>query len=101
MFLVFFFKQNTAYEMRISDWSSDVCSSDLEPTTTDANLVLGRLGAEYFLGGEMGLDVEGARKAVSEKIAKPLGLDTLAAAAGIVEVANSLMTRALDRKSVV
>src|SRR3546814_21147520 len=28
-FVVFFFKQNTAYEMRISDWSSDVCSSDL------------------------------------------------------------------------
>src|SRR3546814_5030865 len=30
MFLIFFFKQKTAYEMRISDWSSDVCSSDLE-----------------------------------------------------------------------
>src|SRR3546814_1857355 len=30
-FLFFFFKQKTAYEMRISDWSSDVCSSDLEP----------------------------------------------------------------------
>src|SRR3546814_4282261 len=29
MFFVFFFKQKTAYEMRISDWSSDVCSSDL------------------------------------------------------------------------
>src|SRR3546814_1993881 len=29
MFLLFFFKQKTAYEMRISDWSSDVCSSDL------------------------------------------------------------------------
>src|SRR3546814_1179484 len=29
MFCVFFFKQKTAYEMRISDWSSDVCSSDL------------------------------------------------------------------------
>src|SRR3546814_8750555 len=29
--LVFFFKQKTAYEMRISDWSSDVCSSDLGP----------------------------------------------------------------------
>src|SRR3546814_10890859 len=28
--VVFFFKQKTAYEMRISDWSSDVCSSDLE-----------------------------------------------------------------------
>src|SRR3546814_16030528 len=32
---VFFFKQKTAYEMRISDWSSDVCSSDLEPTMAD------------------------------------------------------------------
>src|SRR3546814_9721390 len=30
IFLFFFFKQKTAYEMRISDWSSDVCSSDLE-----------------------------------------------------------------------
>src|SRR3546814_6489079 len=29
--VVFFFKQKTAYEMRISDWSSDVCSSDLQP----------------------------------------------------------------------
>src|SRR3546814_6124320 len=35
--IVFFFKQKTAYEMRISDWSSDVCSSDLvEPTTWQA-----------------------------------------------------------------
>src|SRR3546814_3802747 len=32
MFFVFFYKQKTAYEMRISDWSSDVCSSDLGPT---------------------------------------------------------------------
>src|SRR3546814_12589541 len=31
MFFIFFFKQKTAYEMRISDWSSDVCSSDLPP----------------------------------------------------------------------
>src|SRR3546814_10221113 len=30
--LIFFFKQETAYEMRISDWSSDVCSSDLRPS---------------------------------------------------------------------
>src|SRR3546814_8885968 len=34
--LVFFFKQKTAYEMRISDWSSDVCSSDLWPVATRA-----------------------------------------------------------------
>src|SRR3546814_9062985 len=33
MFFIFFFKQKTAYEMRISDWSSDVCSSDLLEVT--------------------------------------------------------------------
>src|SRR3546814_5859557 len=34
VYLFFFFKQKTAYEMRISDWSSDVCSSDLKMSTT-------------------------------------------------------------------
>src|SRR3546814_1762890 len=38
MLFVFFFKQKTAYEMRISDWSSDVCSSDL--ASDDATVVL-------------------------------------------------------------
>src|SRR3546814_2270603 len=47
MFVFFFFKQKTAYEMRISDWSSDVCSSDLGPpgsteTAHDRQLVLGQ-----------------------------------------------------------
>src|SRR3546814_8741001 len=37
--LCFFFKQKTAYEMRISDWSSDVCSSDLRPGGLDRGLV--------------------------------------------------------------
>src|SRR3546814_4947689 len=40
--VVFFFKQKTAYEMRISDWSSDVCSSDLPPT--EADVVLWAIG---------------------------------------------------------
>src|SRR3546814_963389 len=35
----FFFKQKTAYEMRISDWSSDVCSSDLDDTLTSIHIV--------------------------------------------------------------
>src|SRR3546814_14157840 len=35
MLLLFFFKQKTAYEMRISDWSSDVCSSDLDAAALD------------------------------------------------------------------
>src|SRR3546814_2349433 len=38
MLVVFFFKQKTAYEMRISDWSSDVCSSDLLPPRADAGV---------------------------------------------------------------
>src|SRR3546814_1130007 len=37
---IFFFKQKTAYEMRISDWSSDVCSSDLDDAKTEADFGL-------------------------------------------------------------
>ena len=44
-----------------------------EPTVTDANLVLGRLNAEHFLGGELALDVDAARRAIAERIAAPLG----------------------------
>src|SRR3546814_4719375 len=40
MFFFFFFKQKTAYEMRISDWSSDVCSSDLRIPLQDSPLEL-------------------------------------------------------------
>src|SRR3546814_2172980 len=53
MILFFFFKQKTAYEMRISDWSSDVCSSDLFRVASRVALVSrGRQGA----GGSLGLD---------------------------------------------
>src|SRR3546814_1296373 len=38
--LIFFFKQKTAYEMRISDWSSDVCSSDLSHSNSDTRKVM-------------------------------------------------------------
>ena len=71
-----------------------------EPTITDANLVLGRLDPEYFLGGKMKLDVEGATKAIESKCAKPLGLDLLEVALGIVEIANTAMVNALRRISV-
>src|SRR3546814_2255198 len=43
--IFFFFKQKTAYEMRISDWSSDVCSSDLIGRGLDAGLGIGLAGA--------------------------------------------------------
>src|SRR3546814_7126010 len=41
MIFFFFFKQKTAYEMRISDWSSDVCSSDLWPLPFENNVLSG------------------------------------------------------------
>src|SRR3546814_20844081 len=48
----FFFKQKTAYEMRISDWSSDVCSSDLQrqPAITSHELAQGHAAAEAAVG---------------------------------------------------
>src|SRR6202521_797892 len=42
-----------------------------EPTVTDANLILGRLGVDRFLGGEMRLDLEAARSALVERVATP------------------------------
>ena len=46
-----------------------------EPTITDANLVLGRLGADRFLGGEMKLDVAAAERAMKTRVAGPLGFE--------------------------
>src|SRR3546814_1585047 len=51
MFLFFFFfKQKTAYEMRISDWSSDVCSSDLMPVEDRAGRIDHRIVAVVAIG---------------------------------------------------
>src|SRR3546814_3759332 len=55
MMYIFFFKQKTAYEMRISDWSSDVCSSDL---AGDADLAAGR---HRLLVGAGGVEDDGPR----------------------------------------
>jgi len=71
-----------------------------EPTVTDANVVLGRLNPDYFLGGDIGLDVEGSRRAIEERCAKPLRLDVTEAANGIVEIANAAMVNALHLISV-
>ena len=71
-----------------------------EPTITDANLVLGRISSDYFLGGEMPLDMDAARRAIKERCADPLGMDVDEVALGIVEIANSAMVGALRRVSV-
>jgi N-methylhydantoinase A len=65
-----------------------------EPTVTDANLLLGRLAADRFLGGEMRLDVEAAKRAMAA-IAKPLDLDPTAAADGILRIAATAMSYAV------
>jgi N-methylhydantoinase A len=65
-----------------------------EPTVTDADLVLGYLDPEFFLGGKMELDREAALRSIEEKIAEPLGLDTLEAAWGIHQVVNENMANA-------
>ena len=65
-----------------------------QPTVTDADLMLGYLDAEFFLGGRMRLDRGAAERAVSEHVARPLGLDATAAAWGIHRVVNENMAAA-------
>ncbi len=71
-----------------------------EPTITDANLVLGRISADNFLGGEIRLDVDAARKAIKEKCADPLNMAVDEVAVGMIEIANNAMVGALRRVSV-
>jgi len=70
-----------------------------EPTVTDANLITGRIDPEYFLGSGVRLQRDKAVKAITEKIAKPLGLSLEEAALGILTIANfnmSLSVRAVS-----
>ncbi len=71
-----------------------------EPTATDADLVLGVLDPEHFIGGRMQLEVEAARRAIYDKVAKPLGMSVLEAAWGIREVLDSRMADLLRRATI-
>src|SRR5215469_10932595 len=71
-----------------------------EPTITDANVVLGRLDPDNFLGGQMKLDAEGAARGIADKIARPLQMDTVGAAQAIVEIAIAKMSLAVREVSV-
>ena len=70
------------------------------PTVTDANLVLGRLNPNYFIGGEIHLSAEAAREAIGREIAKPVGLTIERAAAGIIDVINATMVKGMRYVSV-
>lgn len=65
-----------------------------EPTITDANLMLGRIDPDYFLGGEMQLD-KGLAQASIARLAAVLDLSELECALGIVRVANAIMSAAI------
>lgn len=71
-----------------------------EASVTDANLVLGRIDAESFFGGRMRLRPELARKAIEEKVAKPLGLDLCEAAKGILEIVDAHMADLVRRVTI-
>jgi N-methylhydantoinase A len=69
-----------------------------QPTVTDANLVLGRLDADHFLGGQMRLDLDAAQRAVASLSA--FDIQHSALAWGILRVANATMERAIRKISV-
>ena len=67
----------------------------VEPTVTDANVVLGYIDPDYFLGGETTLRKDLAERAIEDKIAHPLGLTVEQAAASIYDVINAKMAGAI------
>jgi len=69
-----------------------------QPTVTDADLVMGRLDPEYFLGGQMKVSVEKARAAIKEKIADPLNMSVEEAALGICKIIDTRMKSMLEAK---
>ncbi len=71
------------------------------PTLTDANVVLGRINADRPIGGKLArLDVEAARKAIEEHVARPLSLGVMEAAEAIVRIADSRMAGAIRLMSI-
>ena len=70
-----------------------------QPTVTDANILLGRLDTDSFLGGAMALDATAARRAI-QALADQLGMSELEAAEGIVTILNSNMANAIRSRTV-
>jgi N-methylhydantoinase A len=69
-----------------------------EPTVTDADLVLGYLDPAYFLGGRRALDTERAQDAIRTRLAEPLGMEVVEAAAGVVRIVDSKMADLIRRE---
>lgn len=65
-----------------------------EPAVTDANLLLGRLDAAFFLGGTMQLDLDACRSAMMARVGTPLGLGLEQAAEGVLTITNAALANA-------
>ena len=72
----------------------------VEPTVTDAQVVLGRLDPEQFLGGDLEIDPALSAKAIDEHIAGPMGLSRTDAALGILRIINNNLALAINNNSV-
>lgn len=72
----------------------------MEPTVTDAQVVLGRMDTDKFLGGDLPLDPSLSHKAIKEMIADPLGISVQEAALGIIKVVNNNMALKIRANSV-
>lgn len=66
-----------------------------KPTVTDASLVLGYLDPEFFLGGNMALDLDASRAAIERDVAKPMNLSLEEAAAAVISIATENMVQAI------
>ncbi|MGD9913907.1 MAG: hydantoinase/oxoprolinase family protein [Rhizobiaceae bacterium] len=71
-----------------------------EPAVTDAQVVLGRMDPEHFLGGDLKIDASLSGKAIEKHIAKPLGMSVEQAALGILKIINNNMALAINANSV-
>jgi N-methylhydantoinase A len=71
-----------------------------EPTITDVDAILGYLNADYFLGGREPLKIEESRRVFTERIAEPLGLETVEAAGEVYRMANSMIYDMLHKLTV-
>jgi N-methylhydantoinase A len=71
-----------------------------EPTITDANVILGRIGAHDFLGGEMPLDRDTATKGMANRVADPLKMSVDDAARAVIQIAIAKMSLAVREVSV-
>src|SRR3546814_137719 len=73
LFVFFFFKQKTAYEMRISDWSSDVCSSDLNPQVNRRRRTVSAMASTIMIVPAMGISQSKTQTALGSSSAGGTG----------------------------